>query len=149
MACNVSRAVFAATFAILLTSAPATSVRASSLMSACKVDVDTLCNGVREGRGRISACLFAHGSKISGTCKPELTKVTSSGTFKKMVPAGLNGLKGTERDTRFRQACAGDIKSHCGGVGSATDRVLACLYAWSNRLTKPCHAEARAMLEGN
>ena len=140
--------LFGAVIVLVIVAAPTGKAHASSLMTACKADVASLCNGVREGRGRISACLFAHGKKLSGPCRPELTKVTRSRTFKKLVPADLNGLQGSERDAKFRQACAGDIRSHCGGIGSATDRILACLYAWSNRLGKACHAEAKAILSG-
>jgi len=148
MASFISRAAFIAALALPLMTAPTDPARANSLMTACKVDVASLCSGVKEGRGRISACLFAHDNRISGSCKPELAKVTSSGTFKKMVPASLNSLKGSEGDTRLRQVCAGDIKTHCSGVGSATDKILACLYAWSNRIDKTCHTEAKAMLTG-
>jgi len=66
-----------------------------------------------------------------------------------MVPASLNSLKGSAGDAQLRQVCASDIKSYCGGVGSATDKVLACLYAWSNRIDKSCHAQAKAMLTGS
>lgn len=124
-------------------------VLASSLLTACKPDVAWLCNGVRQGRGRISACLFAHDSKISNTCRPELMKVTSSETFKRAMPVSLKSLKGTDRDERLRRVCAADIKSRCGEAGSGADQILACLYAWSNRLDKACYAEASALLEGN
>lgn len=148
MAGRFKQAMFGAAILIGAIATPSGNAHASSLMTACKVDVASLCNGVKEGRGRISACLFAHGNKISGACKPELTKVTRSGTFKRMVPAGLNALKGTARDSKFRETCAKDIRSHCGGIGSATDKILACLYAWSGRIGKPCQAEARAILSG-
>lgn len=147
MAGGFKQALFGAAILFAAIATPSGHAHASSLMTACKVDVASLCNGVKEGRGRISACLFAHGNKISGACKPELTKVTRSGTFKRMVPAGLNSLKGTARDSKFREICAKDIRSHCAGVGP-TDRLLACLYAWSGRIGKPCHAEAKAILSG-
>jgi len=122
---------------------------ASSLLTACKPDVAQLCKGVKQGRGRISACLFAHDGRVSDTCRPELLKVTSSGTFRKAVPASLNNLKGTDRDRQLRQVCASDINSRCAAAGSGTEQVLACLYAWSNRLERACYVEARALLEGN
>jgi hypothetical protein len=149
MASNLKKAVLVTALTITLATLPSGSSRATSLMTACKVEVASLCKGVPEGRGRISACLFAHGNRISGTCKPELTKITSSGTFRKMVPASLNSLKETAGDSQLRQVCAGDIKTYCNGVGSSTDRVLACLYAWSNRIGKSCHAAAKAILTGN
>jgi len=147
MASVFKSAVLAAALAFVLFSASTYPGRANSLLTACKMDVASLCQGGEEGRGRISACLFAHGNRISGSCKPELEKVTDSSTFKKMVPASLNALAGSPGDARLRHVCAGDIRTHCRSVGSATDRILACLYAWSNRIAKTCHAEAEAVLE--
>ncbi|MTI45974.1 Cysteine rich repeat-containing protein [Roseibium hamelinense] len=122
--------------------------QASSLMTACKVDIDTLCKGVKEGRGRVSACLFAHDTKVSGTCKPELAKVTGSSTFKKMLPASLNSLHGSDQAAALQQTCGNDIKAQCGGVGAGTDKVLACLYSRSSSISKPCYAKAKALIEG-
>ncbi|MTH97881.1 cysteine rich repeat-containing protein [Roseibium sp. RKSG952] len=123
--------------------------RASSLMTACKVDVETLCKGVEEGRGRVSACLFAHGNQISGACKPELAKVTSSSMFKKMLPESLSSIQASDKKVALQKVCGSDIRSQCSGVSAGLDRVLACLYARSASISKSCYAEARAVIEGN
>ncbi|GAA0771274.1 hypothetical protein E1180_12275 [Roseibium denhamense] len=133
----------------LLTSAGSVGpAHSNAFMAACKTDLETLCSGVKEGRGRLSACLFAHDTKVSGTCKPELAKVTSSATFKKMLPASLNSLQGSDRAAKLQQVCGTDIKAQCQSAGSGTERVLACLYARSNSISKPCYAEAESILEG-
>jgi len=121
---------------------------ASGLMSACKADLASLCSGVKEGRGRLSACLFAHDTSVSGTCKPELEKVTNSSTFKTMLPASLNDLHGTEQAADLNKTCNNDIKAQCGGIGPGTERVLACLYSHSASISKPCYAKAKALIEG-
>jgi len=138
----------AVVFAGLCLSSSGGSAHASGLMSACKADLATLCSGVKEGRGRLSACLFAHDSRVSGSCKPELEKVTNSSTFKTMLPASLSALHGTEQAADLNKICSTDIQAQCGGIGPGTERVLACLYSHSASISKPCYAKARALIEG-
>ncbi|MES0882795.1 cysteine rich repeat-containing protein [Roseibium sp. SCP14] len=143
----LSATAVAITLALPITSAPLRPAYASGLMTACSADIASLCNGVREGRGRISACLFAHDNKISTSCRPELTKVTTSRMFEKMIPPDVLKMRNTPGEAKLRQVCAADIKSRCKGVPPGKGRLLACLYAWSNKVSKSCHAEARSVLE--
>jgi len=58
------RIVFAAgLLATSLTALPDT-VQANNLMAACEVEIAANCAGVSKGRGRISACLYAHDDKL-------------------------------------------------------------------------------------
>ncbi|MEM9631006.1 MAG: cysteine rich repeat-containing protein [Pseudomonadota bacterium] len=147
MAGFLSNTVIAITLALPISTAPFQPARASGLMSACSADIASLCNGVREGRGRISACLFAHDNKISTSCRPELTKVTTSRMFERMIPPDVLKMRNTPGEAKLRQVCAADIKSRCRSVPPGKGRLLACLYAWSNKVSKPCHAEAKSVLE--
>lgn len=122
-------------------------VPASALLSACSADIASLCKGVKKGRGRISACLFAHSSKISTACRPELSKVTSSRTFENMIPPNVLRTNGTVGEAHLRQVCAAEIKSMCASVTPGSGRLLACLYARSNRVSGTCHAQARTVLD--
>ena len=121
-------------------------VRASALMTECSTDIASLCNGVREGRGRISACLYAHSNRISKTCRPELTKVTSSRTFERIIPPDVLKMRNTPGEAQFRKVCAADIKARCPGVPAGKARLLACLYAWSHQVSNTCNAEAQSVL---
>ncbi|MDE2363062.1 MAG: hypothetical protein KGM42_10330 [Hyphomicrobiales bacterium] len=40
--------------------------------SACRQDVETLCNGVERGGGRIMRCMSEHRAALSPTCKMAL-----------------------------------------------------------------------------
>ncbi|MES0810836.1 hypothetical protein ABLO27_15235 [Roseibium sp. SCPC15] len=147
MASFLSNSAVAITLALPITLVSIDQTRASGLMTACSTDIASLCNGVREGRGRISACLFAHDNKISTSCRPELTKVTTSRMFEKMIPPDVLKMRNTPGEAKLRQVCAADINSRCKGVPPGKGRLLACLYAWSNKVSQPCHAEAKSVLE--
>ena len=106
-----------------------------------------MCSGIKEGRGRISACLFAHSNKVSAACDPELTKVTSGRMFERMIPHGIRNLNDTPYEADLREACDADFKKLCSDVATGDDRHLACLYAWSNRVSKTCQTEAKTVLD--
>ena len=122
-------------------------VPAAGLMEACKADINSNCKGVPEGRGRISACLYAHSNKVSAMCEPELSKVTTSHTFERMIPAEVRNKNDTAYEAALRKTCAADIKAHCTGVKPGQDRILACLYGWTNRLSSACRTEAKTVLD--
>ncbi len=137
---KITSATLLVAIACAVSTGPASTSMAGSLMTACSPDIASLCKGVREGRGRISACLFAHGNRISAPCKPELSKVARKVAFKPGAPAGAAD------EARLKKVCATDIRSHCKGIAPGEGRLLACLYAWSNRVSSPCEAEAKAMI---
>ncbi|MEM9105381.1 MAG: cysteine rich repeat-containing protein [Pseudomonadota bacterium] len=120
---------------------------AAELMEACAPDISSLCEGIQEGRGRISACLFAHSNKISPACVPELDKVTSTRMFQSRIPQGIHSLNDTAYEASLREICAPDIKNHCSNVKPGDDRLLACLYAWNTKVSAACRNEARTALD--
>ena len=140
-------ALLAVASMILMTAGTTHSVPAAGLMEACKTDIDSNCKGVREGRGRISACLYAHSNKMSKMCEPELSKVTTSRMFERMIPHEVRSKNDTAYEAALRKTCASDIKTHCADVKPGQDRILACLYGWTNRLSGACRAEAKTVLD--
>lgn len=120
---------------------------ASELMTACSLDIETQCKGVSEGRGRISACLYGHDNKLTDACKPEVAKVTTGSMFKRMIPAGIRNLNDTPYEAELRKACSADITSLCKTVAPGDDRLLACLYAWGNKVSSGCRSEAKTVLD--
>ncbi|MEM6460313.1 MAG: cysteine rich repeat-containing protein [Pseudomonadota bacterium] len=147
MATIYKSAVLSFVFALLIALSVSAPARASGLMAACAADISSLCSGIKEGRGRISACLYSHENKVSADCKPELSKVTSSRMFERMIPHEIQQKNDTPYEAGLREICASDIKSLCSDVKPGEDRLLACLYGWSNRVTKACQAEAKTALD--
>ncbi|MDH3580216.1 MAG: hypothetical protein OEM91_06270, partial [Hyphomicrobiales bacterium] len=91
----------------------ATPALAAGLTTACEAEIAANCSGVSNGRGRISACLYAHGDGLSGACKTEVDKVTNSRAVKKNVPAGVLSLQGSEYEAGLRKACTSDANKLC------------------------------------
>jgi hypothetical protein len=75
---------------------------------ACRADVERLCAGIRQGGGRIAACLKANQAQVSPECKAELASVS-----RKVKEVG--------------QTCADDIQSLCADVRPGQGAVLRCL----------------------
>jgi len=42
---------------------------AAEVQKGCRTELDTYCKRVHPGQGRILACLYAHGDKLSGQCE--------------------------------------------------------------------------------
>ncbi|MDA4845448.1 cysteine rich repeat-containing protein [Hoeflea poritis] len=80
-------------------------------------------------------------------CEPELTKVTTSRMFERMIPHEVRSKNDTAYEETLRKTCAADIKAHCADVKPGEDRILACLYGWTNRLSGPCRTEAKTVLD--
>jgi hypothetical protein len=141
------RIVFAAgLLAASLTALPNT-VQANNLMAACEAEIAVKCTGVSKGRGRISACLYAHDDKLSGACRVEVAKVSNSSTFQRYIPTGVRSLQGSGYEASLRKACTSDADKLCTRVKTGNGRILACLYARSNSVRKACSSKAKMVLD--
>lgn len=118
----------------------------ADIMQVCKSEISGQCKGVREGRGRIAACLYAHSNKLSGGCKAEVNKVSSSGTVKLVIPAGVWKMKGSPYEADLVKACTADARRLCAGV-SGNERNLACLYSRSSQISGGCKQTAERVLK--
>lgn len=147
MANAITTAILALGLVLPVTIGSISPAWASELMNACSADIASQCKGISEGRGRVSACLYGHSNKLSAACKPELAKVTTGSMFKRMIPAGIRNLNNTPYEAELRKTCNADIASLCSTVAPGDDRLLACLYAWGNRVSSACKSEAKTVLE--
>jgi hypothetical protein len=120
--------------------------QAGNMISACKAEIAANCSGVSEGRGRISACLYANDDKLSGTCKTEVVDISNSSSFQRYLPTGVQSLKGSEQEADLRAACTADADKVCTGVKKGNGRFLACVYAQSASVSKECSAAAKFIL---
>lgn len=118
--------------------------RASDLLTACEAEIGSLCAGVKEGRGRISACLYANDDKLSAACKTEVDAVADSPTFQRNFPSGTGAVDGS--DTALREACTTDADKVCTGTRSGGGRMLACVYARADTVSAPCREKAEEIL---
>ncbi len=122
---------------------PAAPARAD-MMTTCAPDIQQYCQGVSRGRGRISACLAAEMGRIGAACRAEVEAVMRGPLTPRYVRAALNpGFK-----VALPQVCAAPAKALCPGIPTGDGRVLACLYARSDRAGPACTAAAEAAMKG-
>jgi hypothetical protein len=81
----------------------------------CKKELDSYCKGVTPGEGRILACLYAFGDKLSNRCEFALYDAASQ------LERAINAL------TYAANECREDIKSYCSSVQPGEGRILDCL----------------------
>ena len=131
---------------VAMTGGLPTAAAATGLMTACSAEITANCKGVAEGRGRISACLFAHSNRLAPPCKAEVTKVSNSWAFKRAFPHPET-LQGSEYEAELKKTCGPDLKRLCPGVASGGGRLLACLYAQGDHVSKACRAEEKSVID--
>ena len=92
----------------------------------CKKEMDTYCKGVTPGEGRILACLYAFGDKLSNRCEFALYDAASQ------LERAINAL------TYAANECREDLKSHCSNVKPGEGRLLDCLDKKKEVLSDRC-----------
>ena len=140
---GIKMAAGAAVIAMAAGAAAAANATAGDLMSACKADIAKTCPDVAKGKGRITACLIAYDHRLSGGCRKVVRTFSEGRAYRKFVPAAMRSDKGPQLEAELRRVCSPDIGRLCPGVKSGKGRVLACLYARSGNVSKPCSSAAK------
>ena len=95
-------------------------------MAACKTEIDSYCSQVTPGEGRLLACFYAHGDKISGRCEWGLYKAAAD--LEEFVAALAH----------VASQCEKDLIERCGEVEMGEGRVAKCLLKHKAELTEAC-----------
>lgn len=85
----------------------------------CAGDIAKFCGNVAPGEGRIAICLKQNEAQLSSVCKQHLAQVKEA-------------LK------EAHQACEDDIAMFCGGVKPGGGRIVKCLKANKDHLSRTC-----------
>ena len=86
-----------------------------SVAKGCEKELTTYCSEVTPGEGRLLACLYAHGDKISGRCEYALYDAAAQlGRFVAALSYVVN-------------ECEDDLEKHCGSVAAGQGRLAECL----------------------
>lgn len=93
------------------------------MMEACKSDVEKHCSGVEPGEGRIIKCLMGHKEHVSETCKNQIKETKEDRK---------------EKRAEFKEACAQDVKTHCGDVSMGKGAIMKCLHGKKESLSAGC-----------
>jgi hypothetical protein len=87
----------------------------ASVKDGCKKELDSFCKEVTPGEGRVLACLYAFGDKLSTRCEYALYDAS----------AQLEHAVATL--TYVANECSDDLKKHCANVEAGGGRLAACL----------------------
>jgi hypothetical protein len=97
-----------------------------SVVDGCKEELETFCKNVTPGNGRMLACLYAHGDKLSGQC--EYALYDAAAQLERAVAA--LGYVANE--------CGDDLDSLCMGVPAGQGRLVDCLEKNDSKVSGRC-----------
>ena len=100
------------------------------MIDACKPEIEAYCSQVTPGEGRLLACFYAHGDKLSGRCEYALYEGAAQ---LEQFAAGL---------THLAKECHDDLMKFCADVELGEGRVGSCLLEHKGEATEAC---AKAM----
>jgi hypothetical protein len=86
-----------------------------SVAKGCEKELTTYCSEVTPGEGRLLACLYAHGDKISGRC--EYALYDAAAQLERFV-AALSYVV---------NECEDDLEKYCSSVQAGEGRLAECL----------------------
>jgi hypothetical protein len=99
---------------------------AAQVREGCNSELTTHCSEVTPGEGRLLACLYAHGDKLSGQCQNAL------------YDAAVRLERAVNAVTYVAVACGEEIDSHCANVEPGEGRMAQCLRAHESQLRPGC-----------
>lgn len=99
---------------------------AEQVLEGCASELETHCQSVTPGEGRLLACLYAHGDKLSRQCDFAL------------YDAAVRLERAISALTYVANECRGDIESLCAGVQMGEGRIAQCLNDHAAELSESC-----------
>jgi hypothetical protein len=97
-----------------------------TVANGCKTELETYCKTVTPGEGRVLACLYAYGDKLSGKC--EYALYDAAARLERAVAAL----------TYVAKECEADIVANCAEVKAGEGRILQCLEKNETKVSKRC-----------
>jgi hypothetical protein len=97
-----------------------------AVMKACETEITTYCSQVTPGEGRLLACFYAHGDKVSARCEYALYEGVAA------LEQFVNAI------TYVATECHDDLLKLCGEVEMGEGRVGTCLLEHKADVTEAC-----------
>ena len=97
-----------------------------TIANGCKKELETYCQGVTPGEGRVLACLYAYGDKLSGQC--EYALYDAAAQLERAV-AALSYVA---------NECKDDLQKLCSGVSVGEGRLLKCIEKNDSQVSGRC-----------
>lgn len=92
----------------------------------CKKELGTYCKDVTPGEGRLLACLYAYGDKLSNRCEFALYDASIQ------LERAINAL------SFMATECRNDLNAHCAAVEPGEGRLLDCLEKNKKKVSSRC-----------
>jgi hypothetical protein len=99
-----------------------------ALRADCAKELKGMCNGVKDGSGRLLACLYSREDKLSQRCDLTLT-----GSIERLGEA-LGAL------ANVRRVCQRDALRLCNGVVPGNGNLISCLTTGRKSVSSECNA---------
>ena len=97
-----------------------------TVANGCKAELEKYCANVTPGEGRVLACLYAYGDKLSGRCEYALYDAAVQ------LERAVAALSYTVNE------CSADLKKYCANVEAGEGRLLECLQKNDAQVSNRC-----------
>ena len=111
---------------LLFTNTASSENLVQTVANGCKVELEKYCSNVTPGEGRILACLYAYGDKLSPKCEYALYDAAAQ------LERAIAALSYVANE------CGEDLEKYCSAFAPGEGRLLECLNKKSKQLTKRC-----------
>ena len=109
-----------------ITSANAQQDLLETVADGCKMEIEKYCGQVTPGQGRLLACLFAHGDKLSAKCEYAL------------YDAAVQLERAVAALSYVANECDADLEKYCGSIAPGEGRLLECLEKHDKQVSGRC-----------
>jgi hypothetical protein len=109
-----------------ITSANAQQDLLETVADGCKMEIEKYCGQVTPGQGRILACLFAHGDKLSAKCEYAL------------YDAAVQLERAVAALSYVANECDADLEKYCSSIAPGEGRLLECLEKHDKQVSGRC-----------
>jgi hypothetical protein len=97
-----------------------------TVLTGCKKELETYCKDVTPGQGRILACLYAYGDKLSGRCDYALHD------------AAVQLERAVAALTYVANECRDDLDKYCSDIAPGQGRLVNCIKANEAKVSDRC-----------
>jgi len=99
----------------------------NTVIEGCEKELKSYCSQVTPGEGRVLACLYSHGDKLSGRCEYAL------------YDAATQLERFVDNLSYLAQECHNDLEEYCGSVRAGEGRLAECLIGKKDTISSRCN----------
>jgi len=123
---SIMTLIVLALLGLLVNSAAAEQDLLQSVADGCKAEIGKYCGQVTPGQGRVLACLYAHGDKLSAKCEYAL------------YDAAVQLQRAVAALGYVANECDADLEKFCSPVAAGEGRLLQCLEKNDKQVSTRC-----------